>query len=60
MYQPDPQTISIQEAAEQLGIGRALAYRLARQGDFPCRVIRAGRRLLVVRADLERILGAGS
>ena len=58
--EPDRRTTSIPKAAIRLGIGRNLAYRLAREGRFPCRVLRAGRRYLVVEADLQRVLGAGS
>jgi hypothetical protein len=54
-----PPTIDVETAGRILGIGRALAYRLARQGEFPCRVLRAGRRYLVPRAELLRILGIG-
>ena len=49
-------TTDIATAAEVLGIGRTTAYRLALQGDFPCKVIRVGRRYRVVTADLRRLL----
>lgn len=51
-----PETTSIEVAARRIGLGRSLAYQLAREGRFPCRVIRAGRRLLVPTAALERLL----
>lgn len=49
-------TISVEEAARQLGISRGLAYELARTGKLPG-VIRLGaKRLVVSRAALERLL----
>jgi excisionase family DNA binding protein len=48
------QTISIEEAAKVLGIGRNNAYAAARSGEIP--TIRIGKRLLVPRAALERML----
>jgi excisionase family DNA binding protein len=50
------ETMTIEAAASRLGIGRSLAYQLAREDRFPCAVIRAGRRLLVPRLALERLL----
>jgi excisionase family DNA binding protein len=47
-------TMTVEEAAAYLGIGRSAAYEAARSGDLP--VIRLGRRLLVPRAALERML----
>lgn len=52
-------TITIEEAAQILGIGRAHAYELARTGELP--VLRLGaRRLLVPKRALERLLENGS
>jgi excisionase family DNA binding protein len=48
-------TMSVTEAAAMLGIGRTLAYELARTGDLP--TIRLGRRLVVLRRALQRLLG---
>jgi excisionase family DNA binding protein len=48
-------TMSVTEAAATLGIGRTLAYELARNGELP--TIRLGRRLVVPRRALERLLG---
>ena len=53
----EPRTCSIEEAANELGIGRTLAYELARQGRFPVRVLRLGRLYRVPRAELARLLG---
>ena len=49
-------TTSIEEAGQRLGISRSLSYQLARQNRFPVPVIRAGRRLLIPTAALERLL----
>ncbi len=54
---PERLTLSVEQAAEALGIGRGLAYELARTGQLP--VIRFGRRLVVSRAALEALLAAG-
>jgi excisionase family DNA binding protein len=48
------QTYDVEEAAQLLGIGRNQAYEAARRGDFP--TIRIGKRLLVVKAALDRLL----
>jgi len=48
-------TITVEEAARLLGISRGLAYEMARIGKIP--TIRFGRRLLVPRRALERLLG---
>jgi excisionase family DNA binding protein len=49
------ETLTIEETARRLGIGRGAAYRAARRGDLP--VIRVGHRLLVPRRMLDRLLG---
>lgn len=51
-------TLTMVEAAKQLGIGRNTAYEAARLGHIP--TIRVGRRLLVPRAALERLLDGAS
>ena len=48
-------TLTIEEAASLLGIGRGTAYEAARTGDLE--TIRMGRRLLVPAARLLRVLG---
>lgn len=45
------------DAARPFGGGRDWAYRAARDGTFPCPVLRLGRRLVVRRADLLAALG---
>jgi excisionase family DNA binding protein len=46
-------TLSVEEAARLLGISRGLAYQMAARGELP--ILRAGRRMLVSRAGLERM-----
>jgi hypothetical protein len=46
----------VETAGRALGLGRTTAYALARNGQFPCAVIRAGRSYRVITADLLRIL----
>lgn len=48
-------TVTVEEAARLLGIGRGLAYEMVRVGRIPS--IRFGRRLLIPRRALERLLG---
>ncbi|MHB1486935.1 MAG: helix-turn-helix domain-containing protein [Acidimicrobiales bacterium] len=51
-------TLTVEQAAETLGISRAFAYEAVANGDIPC--IRIGRRILVPKAALEKLLnGAG-
>ena len=47
-------TLTVEEAAAILGIGRTSAYAAARAGELPC--IRIGGRILVIRAGLEALL----
>lgn len=48
-------TITIEETAELLGLGRTAAYEAARRGDFPTR--RLGRRVIVPVPALLEWLG---
>jgi hypothetical protein len=57
--------LTVQEAAQVLGIGEALAYRMANEflnnggaSGIPC--VRLGRRLLVSRRGLHRLAMMGS
>jgi excisionase family DNA binding protein len=50
-------TLTVEEAAYLLGISRGLAYEMARCGKLP--VIRFGRRLLVPKEALGKILNGG-
>jgi excisionase family DNA binding protein len=51
---PERLTLSVEEAAQVLGISRAHAYELAQQGEIP--VIRLGRRILVPRVALAEMM----
>lgn len=54
VYERERLCLSVPEAAKLLGISRGLGYELARCGKLP--VIRFGRRLLVPKAALEKML----
>jgi excisionase family DNA binding protein len=51
-------TMSVEEAAKALGISRALAYEAVSRNEIPH--IRIGRRILIPRAQLGRLVGEGS
>ncbi|GIG54540.1 helix-turn-helix domain-containing protein [Demequina activiva] len=51
-------TYTVEEAGRLLGIGRGAAYAAVRRGEIP--VIALGKRLVVPKAPLLRMLGAGS
>ncbi|MBW6433076.1 helix-turn-helix domain-containing protein [Actinoplanes hulinensis] len=50
-------TTDIETAASILGIGRSKAYALAKEGDFPVRIIRVGRSYLVPVPAILELLG---
>ena len=50
----DRATLTVEEAAELLGVGRSSAYEAARRGDLPA--VRLGRRLVVPVPALLRLL----
>ena len=50
------QTVTVEEAAKLLGIGRGSAYEAVRRGELPA--IRLGKRLVVPRAALDRLLAS--
>ncbi|MER7477485.1 DNA-binding protein [Streptomyces sp. NPDC126510] len=52
-----PPTTDVETAGRAFGFGRTKAYELVRAGQFPCKVIPAGRTYRVVTADLRRVLG---
>ena len=54
---PAPETCSVETAAARLGIGRSLAYELARQNALPVPVLRFGRKLAIPTRALDRVLG---
>jgi excisionase family DNA binding protein len=49
--------MTVEEAARCLGIGRTLAYRLAREGNFPVPIFRVGKLYRVPRVPLLQFLG---
>jgi excisionase family DNA binding protein len=51
-------TLTVEEAASILGISRAGAYDAVQRGEIPS--IRIGRRILVPRAALDRLLGGNA
>ena len=50
-------TTNLETAADILGIGRTLAYELIKNDQFPVRVLRLGRRVLVPVPELLQLLG---
>jgi excisionase family DNA binding protein len=50
----DKLTLTVEEAAKLLGIGRNLCYDRVKTGEIPA--IKIGRRLLVPRSALEKLL----
>lgn len=50
----DRATLTVEEAAELLGVGRSCAYDAARRGDIP--TMRLGRRLVIPVPALLRLL----
>jgi excisionase family DNA binding protein len=50
-----PLTVTVEQAAKLLGIGRSTAYELVHTGDIPS--LRLGRRIVVPRAHLSGRLG---
>jgi excisionase family DNA binding protein len=50
-------TFTVEQAAALLGISKSTAYESAHRGELP--VLRFGRRLVVTRATLERLLDVG-
>lgn len=51
-----PATVDLVTGARAFGLGRTTAYDLARSGDFPAAVIKAGKAYRVITADLLRVL----
>ena len=49
-------TLTVEQVAKRLGIGRGLAYEAVKKGEIPS--IRIGSRILVPRAALERLESA--
>ncbi|MFF9198785.1 helix-turn-helix domain-containing protein [Streptomyces sp. NPDC014779] len=51
-----PVEVGLGTAAAVLSLGRSTAYRLAREGSFPCPLRKVGRRYVVRTSDLMRHL----
>lgn len=52
-----PASIDVPTACRALGLGRTLGYELALRGEFPCPVLRIGRRYVVPTAGVHALLG---
>ncbi|MGI5414299.1 helix-turn-helix domain-containing protein [Actinomadura luteofluorescens] len=52
-----PVAVDIVTAGRCFGISRTTAHRLAKDGEFPCQVLRLGVQYRVTRAELLRVLG---
>lgn len=57
MTETDGLVLDVPEAGRLLNLSRATAYALARSGQLP--TVRFGRRILVPKAALERLLAEG-
>ncbi len=49
-----PMTLTVEEIAKILRVGRNTAYQLVREGDIHC--IRCGRKIIIPRESLEKFL----
>ncbi|BDH15750.1 hypothetical protein HOK021_69290 [Streptomyces hygroscopicus] len=52
-----PAAVDLDTGNRALGLGRSKGYALAKQGQYPCRVLRLGKAYRVVTADLLELLG---
>ena len=55
-----PLVTDVKSAARRLGISKAYAYALIRDGKFPVRHIRMGNRIVIPTAALEELLGGAA
>ena len=51
-----PATMTVEETADALGIGRTLAYELVTRGELPA--LRLGRRIVIPRSAIEELVKA--
>ncbi len=51
-----PLTMTVEETADALGIGRTLAYELVTRGELPA--LRLGRRIVIPRSAIEELVNA--
>ncbi|KAB8192567.1 helix-turn-helix domain-containing protein [Nonomuraea phyllanthi] len=56
----EPEVVGLLTAGRLLGMGRTKAYRLAKTGAFPCRVLRIGGRYAVPVRGLRALLDHSS
>ena len=52
-----PVTVDVETAGRAFGVGRTVAYRMVRDGQFPVPVLRVGNKYRVSTAELWRTLG---
>ncbi|MEU5211887.1 hypothetical protein [Streptomyces sp. NPDC020742] len=52
-----PAAVDLDTGNRALGLGRSKGYALAKQGQYPCKVLRLGKAYRVVTADLLELLG---
>lgn len=52
-----PATVDVTTAASALGVGRATLYEAIRTGSSPVKTLTVQRRIVVLTADLLRVLG---
>jgi hypothetical protein len=52
-----PVSVDLVTAGRAFGLGRTKAFELAKQGEFPCKVLTVGVRYRVPRSDLLAALG---
>lgn len=52
-------TVDVATAAKAIGISRSTAFELIAANEFPVRVVRAGKRIVVPTAGLRALLGIG-
>lgn len=52
-----PVTVDLLTTARALGIGRSMAYEMARAGTYPVPLFKVGKRYRAMRADLLAVLG---
>jgi excisionase family DNA binding protein len=50
-------TVDVATAAEILGVNKLTLYDAIRRGDSPVPVIKVGRRYLISKSELDRVLG---
>jgi predicted site-specific integrase-resolvase len=51
-----PAVVDLETANRALGLSRTTGYRYAKEGKYPCRIIRLPRGYRVVSADLQNLI----